>query len=43
MLDGQAVVDGWFRCNLSLGDSFTLTADPKYALRVVNVEVFGNP
>lgn len=43
MIDGQAVVDGWFRSDLSLGDTFTLTADPKYALRVVNVEVFGNP
>lgn len=43
MIDGQAIVDGWFRTDLSLGDTFTLTADPKYALRVVNVEVFGNP
>jgi len=43
MIDGQAVVDGWFRTDLSLGDSFSLTADPKYALRVANVEVFGNP
>jgi len=41
MFNGQAIVDGWFTADLSLGDSFTLTADPKYALRVVNLDQLG--
>ena len=39
MIDGQAVVDGWFKTDLSLGDTFTLTADPKYALRVIKISL----
>lgn len=38
MFNGQAIVDGWFTADLSLGDTFTLTADPKYSLKVVKIE-----
>ncbi len=38
MINGQAIIDGWFSADLSLGDTFTLTADPKYALKVMNIE-----
>ena len=39
MIDGQAIVDGWFTTGLSLGDSFSLTANPRYALKVMNVSL----
>lgn len=39
MINGQAIVDGWFSADLSLGDTFTLTADPKYALKVMNIDI----
>ena len=38
MINGHAIVDGWFTADLSLGDTFTLEADPKYALRVLKTE-----
>ena len=37
MLNGQACVDGWFYSDLSLGDTFRVTADPKFALKVLKV------
>ena len=35
MLNGEAIVDGWYQTDLSIGDSFTLDCKPKYALRAM--------
>ena len=40
MFHGQAVVDGWFTADLTIGDTFTLSIDPKYALKVINVTTY---
>lgn len=30
MLNGEAIVDGWYHVDLSIGDKFQLTAGPEY-------------
>lgn len=39
MLNGEAIVDGWFQTDLSIGDAFTLDCKPKYALRAMQLEL----
>ena len=39
MLNGEAIVDGWFQTDLSIGDSITLDCKPKYALRAMQLEL----
>ena len=40
MLDGEAIVDGWFRINLSIGDVFSIQSDTRYNLNVMKLELF---
>lgn len=39
MLNGEAIVDGWFHTDLSIGDAFMLECKPKYALRAMQLEL----
>ena len=39
MFNGAAVIDGWYKANLQMGDTFTLTADPKFALKVLKLDL----
>ena len=38
MFNGQAIIDGWCRVNISLGCTFNLEADSKHALRVLKLD-----
>jgi len=40
MLDGEAIMDGWHRINLSIGDVFTIKSDREYDLNVLKLELF---
>jgi hypothetical protein len=39
MLNGEAVIDGHKEFDLSIGDQFYVTADPKYALTCLVVDL----
>ena len=39
MLNGEAIVDGWKHYDLSIGDNFYVTSDPKYALTCLKLEI----
>ena len=39
MLNGEAIVDGWFETDLSIGDSFTLECKREYVLRAMQLEL----
>jgi hypothetical protein len=38
MLNGEAIIDGWRVYDLSIGDNFYVTADPKYALTTLKLD-----
>jgi len=38
MLNAEAIIDGWKHYDLSIGDNFYVTADPKYALTCLNLD-----
>lgn len=38
MLNGEAIVDGWYHVDLSIGDKFLLTSGPQYALKVLSFD-----
>lgn len=38
MLNGEVIIDGWYRTDLSIGDTFTLHAHPRHQLRAMKVE-----
>lgn len=38
MLNGEAIVDGWYHVDLSIGDKFQLTAGPEYQLKVLSFD-----
>ena len=42
MFNGQAIVDGWYNVNISLGCTFTLDANPAHALSVLQVNCATN-
>jgi len=39
MLNGHAIIDGWNHFDLSIGDHFYCTADQKYALKCLEVDI----
>jgi hypothetical protein len=39
MMNGEAIIDGWKHYDLSIGDNFYITADPKYALTCLKLDI----
>jgi hypothetical protein len=40
MLNGEVIVDGWLKFDLSIGDSFEIKAEDEYALTGLKIKNF---
>lgn len=38
MLNGEVIIDGWLKFDLSIGDSFTIESDAKHALTGIKIK-----